>query len=125
MPNNWDQPTHTVPAHILDSGEWPPEVGKKLMRNRVADPGSYRRWLEPGSVDIWETVYHQELIGKDPVLTWVKGSVLRPVMDAMAPSDADRFVERCRAMYAQSYPPTEHGITMLPFRRLFIVATAK
>jgi trans-aconitate 2-methyltransferase len=124
MPNNWTEPTHTIPARVLDSGDWPAAARAALLRNRVADPEEYRRWLQTATVDIWETTYHQELTGPDPVLTWVKGSVLRPVMATLAPSDSHRFEERCRKLYAEAYVPDEQGIVTLPFRRLFMIATA-
>ncbi|NIR80979.1 MAG: methyltransferase domain-containing protein, partial [Gemmatimonadetes bacterium] len=79
MPANWDEPTHRIPARILDGGDWPERARRALVRDRVAAPGHYRRLLVDGasSLDLWETVYHQELRGDDPVLTWVEGSVLR------------------------------------------------
>lgn len=122
MPSNWHAPTHTVPAEILDSGDWPLRARNALMRARVAEPPSYRRWLQPLACDMWETIYHQELTGPDPVLAWVQGSVLRPVVEALSPSQADRFVEECRLRYAEAYPPTDDGVTVLPFRRFFVVA---
>ncbi len=91
----------------------------------MAAPGHYRRLLVDGasSLDLWETVYHQELRGDDPVLTWVEGSVLRPVLGALDGAERDRFRDACRRAYAEAYPPEAGGVTVVPFRRLFCVAT--
>ena len=36
------------------------------------------------AADVWETTYLQLLQGEDPVLDWVKGTALRPVLTALA-----------------------------------------
>jgi hypothetical protein len=35
------------------------------------------------SLDIWETEYLQVLEGQDPVLEWVKGTGLRPILNGL------------------------------------------
>lgn len=121
MPNNWSEPTHQIPAAILDDGTWPEEARAALIRDRVASPISYLDWVPPA--DLWETTYYQRLTGDDPVLEWVKGSVLRPVIDALGEPRRSDFVERCRHGYSAAYPRRPDGSTVLPFRRLFLVAT--
>ena len=38
-------------------------------------------WPGPGcQVDAWETTYRHVLPGEDPVVEWVKGTALRPVL---------------------------------------------
>lgn len=123
MPNNWDQPTHTVPARILDEPGWPEEARDAHPRRRVASPADYRRWASPAAVvDIWETIYHHPLTGPDPVLEWVKGSLLRPVLQVLDPDEGRELERRCAEGYRSAYPPDPDGVTLFPFRRLFIVA---
>jgi trans-aconitate 2-methyltransferase len=123
MPANWGEPTHRVPAAILDDGTWPTAAVDALMRDRLASPADYRRWLQPAHVDLWETTYHQVLTGTDPVWVWVTGSVLRPVLEALDVDERDRFSDRCRSAYRAAYPDQGDGTTLVPFRRLFMVAT--
>jgi trans-aconitate 2-methyltransferase len=72
-------------------------------------------------VDAWETTYLHVLPGADPVTEWYLGTGLRPVLAALDPDQADEFVadygERVRA----AYPRKPYG-TVLPFRRVFVVA---
>lgn len=124
MPDNWGEPTHTIPATILEEGGWPEPAVAALMRNRVHSPSSYQTWLAPmsGSVDQWETTYHQVLTGEDPVFAWVEGSVLGPVLGCLDTADRIRFQQACRAAYRAAYRPEADGTTILPFRRRFLVA---
>lgn len=122
MPANWDAPTHRIPARILDDDGWPEAARSALLRDRLARPADYRRWLQPATVDLWTTTYHQILEGDDPVWQWVTGSVLRPVLEQLGAPDRDRFADRCRRAYADAYPPEPDRSTLLPFQRLFIVA---
>ncbi|MEL7157041.1 MAG: methyltransferase domain-containing protein [Actinomycetota bacterium] len=124
MPDSWRNPTHTVPAEILDDGTWPPAARSALLRDRLAAPTDYRRWLQPGRVDLWRTTYFQELTGDDPVWNWTTGSVLGPVLAALADDDRARFTTECQTRYRQAYPRLDDGVTVLPFPRLFMVATA-
>ncbi len=124
MPDNWAEPTHRVPAEILDAGSWPEGARAALLRDRLATPAEYLRWLAPGDTDLWRTTYFQRLTGADPVWTWVTGSVLRPVLAALDTDSAERFSEQCRQSYRDAYPADDSGTTVLPFSRLFMVSVA-
>jgi trans-aconitate 2-methyltransferase len=121
MPDNWNAPTHRVPAIILDEGYWRPEALSALMRDRLSDPGDYVRWLQPADVDMWRTTYYQQLSGEDPVWTWVTGSLLLPVLAAFDDIEAERFSAVCRRRYREAYPQDAAGMTLMPFSRLFFV----
>lgn len=123
MPDNWRAPTHRIPADVLDNGRWPAAAVEALLRDRLGTPQDYRRWLQPGSVDIWRTTYYQELNGPDAVWNWVTGSVLRPVLAALDAADGRHFAARCKQRYAEAYPHDADGNVLLPFSRLFMVAT--
>lgn len=124
MPDNWSAPTHVAPADVLDEPSWPEHTRAALMRDRLAPPAAYAEWLQPAEIDEWRTTYFQRLTGKDPVWTWVTGSVLRPVLASLTPGDRHRFSEECRVRYRDAYPRAADGTVTLPFSRLFIVARA-
>lgn len=123
MPDNWRAPTHRVPAEVLDDGTWPQAAVDALMRDRLSAPEDYRRWLQPASLDQWRTTYYQELAGPDAVWNWVTGSVLRPVLAALDDHERNRFAAECKQRYAEAYPHDADGNVLLPFSRLFMVAT--
>ena len=123
MPDNWAEPTHSIPARVLDSPRFGDDHRRLLLRDRVATPTAYRTWIGPDfDVDIWQTTYQHVLEGVDPVLNWVTGSILAPVLDGLDPERRLLFLETCRSEYARAYPTQPDATTLLAFRRLFIVA---
>ncbi len=58
MPDNWDAPTHRIPADVLDSGDWPTSARAALMSDRLSRPEDYARWVQPANVDLWSTTYY-------------------------------------------------------------------
>jgi trans-aconitate 2-methyltransferase len=44
------------------------------------------------------------------------------VLAVLSPPERDRFLEGCARAYRTAYPPGTDGSTVLPFRRMFIVA---
>ncbi len=76
------------------------------------------------TVNAWETTYLHVLPGEDPVLEWFAGTGLRPYLNALAadPDALARFRTEVAERLRIEYPRHEYG-TVLPFRRLFVVAT--
>jgi trans-aconitate 2-methyltransferase len=74
-------------------------------------------------VNAWETTHLHVLQGDQPVLEWFAGTGLRPYLDALG--DDHDAVAAFRAdvadALAEAYPPAPYG-TVLPFRRIFVVA---
>lgn len=124
MPDNWREPTHRIPAEVLDTGEWPTPARDSLLRDRLSTPAEYAAWIAPGSLDMWRTTYYQQLTGDDPVWEWVTGSALRPVLAALVDGDRERFTAEVKARYRLAYPAQVNGRTILPFSRLFLVLRA-
>ncbi len=124
-PDNHHAPTHTCIASLVSTDRWAPKLAHLYRHNPVSEPGEYRSLLGPlsGWNDIWQTTYHHELSGTNPVLEWVTGSVLRPLLAALSPSEGCEFAEELSALYAEKYPPQSDGRTVLPFRRLFMIAS--
>jgi trans-aconitate 2-methyltransferase len=73
-------------------------------------------------LDIWETEYLHVLDGDNPVVEWTRGSALKPLLDALDEPDRSDFVAEYAVRIARAYPRRPDGRTLLPFRRLFIVA---
>ncbi len=127
MPRNFSAPSHAAVAEAVRRGPWRPKLEPLLRPAPVAEPAVYFDLLAPraAALDIWETEYIQLLEGDAPVTEWMKGSWLAPFLEALDAPERRRF-EACYAeLVAPAYPRRPDGRTLFPFRRLFIVATAR
>jgi trans-aconitate 2-methyltransferase len=130
MPLSWEAVSlRLMRATLADGGQGGSPLGTKELRQTVA-----RKWVEETevyydllaerveSLDIWETEYLQILEGDDPVLEWVRGTALRPVLESLADDEREIFLDKYRQRLRKAYPVKPDGRTIYPFRRLFIVA---
>ena len=124
MPRNHDQPSHQAMLATAGSGPWRERLARLLRPSPVSLPATYHALLRPLArrLDIWETTYLHELEGENPVAEWTKGTALKPLLDALAEPERSQFETEYRKRVAAAYPPADSGRTLLPFRRLFIVA---
>ena len=122
VPGNFDEPSHLILremasdrrfASSTSSVEWP----------SAFDAGTYLSDLFALGcrVDAWETSYLHVLTGPDPVFTWISGTGARPVLQALPPIQRKVFESEYKALLREAYPPQDCG-TVLPFRRVFVVA---
>jgi trans-aconitate 2-methyltransferase len=124
VPGNFDSPSHTVLRSLAKSPRWAPALSGVLRHDdAVGTPASYAQLLLAAglAVDAWETTYLHVLPGPDPVLQWLRGTALRPVIAALAPPECERFEAELATHLRIVYPPAESG-TLFPFRRIFAVA---
>ena len=123
MPNNFAAPSHTAIAEIVSAGPWRSTL-EPLLRTPPVQPLSiYFDLLGPAasSLDMWETEYVHVLEGDRPVLEWIKGTWLRPLLAALDGEERAQFESRYAERAAGAYPRRADGCTLFPFRRLFIV----
>ncbi|PRH75966.1 trans-aconitate methyltransferase, partial [Streptomyces solincola] len=121
VPANYTAPSHALLGELCESPEWHDRLaphGRRFVH--ILDAAGYLDRLTAlgCATDVWETVYSQLLPGPDPVLDWVKGTALRPVLTALD-GDTDAiaaFLGQYRELLRAAYPPTPHG-TVFPFRR--------
>jgi trans-aconitate 2-methyltransferase len=124
VPGNFDQPSHAALREMAGSDRWRPMLAGAQLNRQAAEPGEYLDLLASAGlqVDAWETTYLHVLPGDDPVVDWYKGTGLRPVLAALPPGPAAEFLDEYRARMSEAYPAAAYG-TVLPFRRVFAVAT--
>ena len=123
LPGNFDQPSHTILRDLAGTPRWRPLLEGVQLNRQAGDPADYLALLAGAGcqVDAWETTYLHVLPGEDAVVDWYRGSGLRPVLSALPPAQADEFLAGYRDRIRVAYPPAPYG-TVLPFRRVFVVA---
>ena len=124
MPRNHEAPSHALMRKALEAGPWKSKLEQVRGIRPVFEPARYYDVLKPlcSDLEVWESIYQQPLTGKDPVAQYTAGSGLRPYMQVLDEAEGKAFYETYAKMLAEAYPTRADGITLFPFRRLFIVA---
>lgn len=96
-----------------------PTPSPQACYDAVADAGA--------TADVWTTTYLHALEGADAVLEWMKGTALRPHIEALSapaadPTWRDAFLGALGERLSAAFPRRPDGMTLLPFPRLFLVA---
>lgn len=122
VPGNFGQPSHVLLDEVVRDQHLGEHVDG-VVRPAAHGPEVYlEALLGLGcEVDAWETTYLHLLQGDDPVFTWVSGTGARPVLQALPDHVRESFEIEYKRRLREAYPPGRHG-TVLPFRRVFVVA---
>jgi trans-aconitate 2-methyltransferase len=126
VPGNFRAPTHALLAELCRSPRWSDRLADAGPRpDTVLEPAAYADVLTTAGLlpDVWETTYLHVLRGPDPVLAWVRSTVLRPVLALLPDDEAAAFSTEYAAALRTAYPVRADGTTVLPFRRIFAVGT--
>ena len=112
VPGNFDSPSHRLMRELAESPSWREELAGVLRHDDAVDDAAGYAWLllDCGwSADAWETTYVHVLPGEDPVLDWVRGTGLRPVLGALEPAAAAEFEAEYAALLRRAYPRRPDG----------------
>jgi len=124
VPDNFGSPSHVLMRELAESPRWSGALAGVLRHaDAVAAAADYLALLAGCDLQVsaWQSVYLHVLSGPDPVLEWVRGTGLRPILAALDADDAAEFSADYAARLQQAYPPQEFG-TVFAFRRTFAVA---
>lgn len=127
MPRNYAAPAHKALGETLSIGPWRERLAALLRPEPVSPPEVYDELISPlaSRIDVWETVYYHHLSGEDPVFNWVKGTAIRPFLDALPDDQRGDFEAACKARLRDAYATRADGVTVFPFRRVFFVAVKR
>ena len=73
------------------------------------------------SVNAWETTYLHALTGENPVLEWLHGTALRPLLARLNGAERAEYLAELGKRLSAEYPPCGE-VTFFPMQRLFFVA---
>ncbi|VVE13015.1 trans-aconitate 2-methyltransferase [Pandoraea terrigena] len=124
-PDNLDEPAHRLMREVAADARWAAAL-KGVERTARHGATFYYPLLRAlcSRVDIWRTTYYHPLAGgAQAVVEWFKGSALRPFLAKLDPASQAAFLSRYTDEIAQAYPALADGTVLLPFPRLFVVAT--
>lgn len=124
MPAMHDEPLRRLQVELARDARWVQWLGQVPAQPSILNAADYYDLLQPlcAQIEIWQTTYLHALAGEHAVLEWASGTSLRPYLEALPEAERASF----KAAYAQAtdrvYRPAADGRTLLPFKRMFIVA---
>lgn len=125
MPLTSDAPYQLCIRSVITSPKWKNKL-KGVEPHIDAHAASYYYELlhrHCTTIDLWQTNYHHVLTGTDPVVNWMSGTGLRPILTQLNDKDRLEFLADYAAETRHHYAPQSDGKTLFTMRRLFILAT--
>ena len=127
MPDNLNEPSHRLMREVAANGPWASKLASAAgQRTEMASASDYFSMLRPhcARVDVWRTTYHHQLSGGAAgVVEWFKGSGLIPFLSPLNEEERAQYLQQYLTAVSNAYPALGDGSVLLPFPRLFIVAT--
>jgi len=122
VPGNFTEPSHVLLDQLAEDDRFSAYL-QGIARPDAHGPVTYFESLAGlgCAVDAWETTYLHVLQGDDPVFTWVSGTGARPTLQALPPEPRAVFEAEYKRLLRAAHPAGSYG-TLLPFRRVFVVA---
>jgi trans-aconitate 2-methyltransferase len=128
VPSNFDAPSHRLMREVAARHPRADDLRPGLARAQaVAQPQTYAALLLDLTphVDVWQTTYEHVLAADPdaphPVLEWVRGTGLRPVLAVLDEQERQAFVADYERELETAYPRRAYGV-LFPFTRTFAVA---
>lgn len=119
MPDNWQEPTHTLMRQVAAELGYGDSGREALLSSQQY----YDLLAQSGcSVDIWRTTYFHVMPSAQAIIAWLSSTGLRPYLAKLDNIQQQVFLERYHALLQQAYPPQHDGNVLMLFPRLFIVA---
>jgi trans-aconitate 2-methyltransferase len=125
MPCRFGTSSQTIIDEVAADSRWADRLrGVGLHRHSVQTLGWYAEQLcrRGMNVNAWETAYLHALTGENPVLEWLRGTALRPLLGRLEQPEQQEFVALLGGKLQAAYPPCG-DVTFFPMPRLFFVAT--
>lgn len=125
VPTHYQSALHRHILEVADDPRWRDRVHNARTAILTHDAAFYYDALctLAAHVDLWETEYDHVMSDAAAILTWIKGTGLRPFLGALADeSERQQFEAELLERLAESYPRRRDGRVLFPFRRLFFVA---
>lgn len=125
MPNRFRSLSQKIIDEVAGDSRWSSILqGVGLHPESVLPISDYVSCLQDLGfrVNAWETTYCHVLRGENPVLEWVSGTGLRPLVQALPEDLKPAFLEELGGRFQKGFP-RRGETTLFPFPRLFFVAT--
>ena len=128
MPAHFESPLHRLIHQISEHADWNDGMDRARSAIAVHRPGFYYDLLQSkaSSTALWHTEYQHVMENPEAILAWIRGTGLRPFLQALeSVEQQQRFEQLLLAGIQKAYPAQSDGRVLFPFRRLFLLARRK
>ena len=125
MPDTMDEPTHRLMRETAADSRWASLIGDAAsIRAGIFSCERYHDLLacDADLIDLWRTTYHHPMGSPADIVQWLRGTGLKPFVDALPEMLRGEFLAAYEQRIASAYPARANGQRLLAFPRLFIVA---
>jgi len=125
MPFHLASPIHRHMLELAALPEWRARMARAQAALVIQLPSYYYDVLAPlaASVTLWKTEYQHVMSDAAAIVTWMRGTGLRPFLSALGDDEQrGRFEAQLLERVVGSYPVRRDGRVLFPFERLFMIA---
>ena len=124
MPDNLDEPSHTLMRDTAADTRFAPSIGDDYkLRARILPSQRYYDLLAPlTDVDVWRTTYYHRMDDAAAIVQWLRATGLKPFLDPLTAELQALYLAEYERHIDVAYPVRIDGKRLLAFPRLFIVA---
>lgn len=127
IPDNLDEPAHRLMREVAAEGPWSSKLARAGQAREDRHSADWYFQVLSGlgtNVNVWRTTYYHALAGGvSGIVEWFKGTGLRPFLQPLDEQEQEAFLDRYKGALAKEYSVANDGTALLPFPRLFFVAT--
>ncbi|SNB74150.1 trans-aconitate 2-methyltransferase [Arboricoccus pini] len=126
VPDNRDEPTHRLMRETADEPRFAARIGEEAhARLQILRPDDYYDLMAPRAeaVDVWRTIYHHQMADASAIVDWVSATGLRPYLEPLDDDGRAAFRQAYQQRIDKAYPSRTDGRRLMPFPRLFAVAS--
>ncbi|KAG9257619.1 trans-aconitate 2-methyltransferase [Emericellopsis atlantica] len=128
VPFNMTEPSHRAMADVAHAPGTPWEDTMRragIKRDQFPAPIELYDGLQPlcADVQIWCTTYFHVLENHEAIVEWVRGTGLAPYLTVLDDAQREGYLAAYLERVKEAYPAQADGKVMLPYPRLFVVAT--
>lgn len=125
MPRNHDFATHRLMRQVAAEGKWRDRLAGARDPSPVKPPEFYYDLLAPRAerMVVWETNYIQVMPSVAAIIDWLRGTGLGPFLARLNADERPVFLDRYAALLAEAFPQRSDGRILLPYPRLFFIAS--
>jgi trans-aconitate methyltransferase len=124
IPMNSQETLFKIMNDVISEPHWG-FSSMNIETNETLRPEDYFDILSSctSNFDIWETVYYHNMPSVEAMVEWVKGTRLRPYLNALDNSEAESLEKEITRRAADAYSTQANGEIIFKFRRFFFVAS--